>query len=149
MRRWPELVVAATVAGMYLGACCTVVVREGLTAGPFDMAAIYGYSCALTGWIDYPFGWLANPLAGAGVVLLICRRPGAAAVCGLLAFGPVVQWSVEWHRQGLWSMLRIGYDLWVASVGLLVVGSSIVWAGRRHGSQSPAELGTAADGGAR
>ncbi len=130
-QRLPELAIAAAVSGMYLWACCSVVVREGLSAGPFDLAAIYGFGCALTGWMDYPLGWLANPLLWAGVVLLVCRRPGAAAVCGLLAVGPVVQWSLEWHHQGLWRMLRVGYDLWVASVGLLAVGSSVVWAGRR------------------
>ncbi len=142
-RRLPELTVAAIVAAVYLGACCSVVVRKGLSAGPFDLAPIYGFSCALTGWMDYPFGWLANPLVWAGVVLLARRRPGAAAVCGLLAVGPVAQWSVEWHRQGLWRMLRAGYDLWVASVGLLAVGGSAAWAFRRLASD--AEPGAAAD----
>ena len=140
-RRFPELIVAVAVAGVYLWACCSVVVREGLSAGPFDLAAIYGFTCALIGWMDSPFGWLANPLVWAGVVLLACRRPGAAAVCGLLAVVPVVQWSAEWHRQGLWRTLRVGYDLWVASVGLLAVGSSVVWAGRRvwrHGTPNEA-----------
>src|SRR3954451_8243986 len=98
-RTIPERALAALVAGLYLWACCSVVVRAGLSAGPFDLAAIYGWNCALTGWMDYPLGWLANPLIWAGVALLACRRPGAAALCGLLAVGPVAQWSVEWHRQ--------------------------------------------------
>ena len=147
-RRLPELAVAAAVAGVYLWACCSVVVRAGLSAGPFDLAAIYGFNCALTGWMDYPLGWLANPLVWAGVVFLICRRPGAAAVCGFLAVGSVAQWSVEWHRQGLWLMLRVGYALWVASVGLLAIGSSVVWAGRRRVSARHTGSVTAADGGA-
>ena len=132
-RKAPEVAVAATVVAVYLWACCSVVVREGLSAGPFDLAAIYGFSCALTGWMDYPFGWLANPLIWVGVILLACGRPGFAAGCGLLAIGPVVQWSLEWDRQGLSHMLRAGYYLWVSSVGVLVAGSAGVWVARCAG----------------
>ena len=129
-RTAPELAVAATVVAVYLWACCSVVVREGLCAGPFDLAAIYGFSCALTGWMDYPLGWLANPLVWFGVVLLVCRHSGAATLCGLLAMVMAVQWSIEWNRQGLSHMLRAGYDLWLASIGLLVVGGGVVWTAR-------------------
>jgi hypothetical protein len=116
-RKVPELAVAATVITVYLWACCSVVVREGLSAGPFNMSAFDGFYCVLIGWLDYPFGWLANPLLWAGVVLLACRQSGAAAICGLLAIVPAVQWSLEWDRQGLSRMLGAGYTTcgWPAS----------------------------------
>lgn len=56
----PERVVSALVVGLYIAACCSVVVRSGLSAGPFDLAEVYGFSCALGGWSDYPIGWLAT-----------------------------------------------------------------------------------------
>src|SRR5439155_15052413 len=113
-----ERTVATLVAGLYLWACCSVVVREGLPAGPFDAPAIYGFRCALIGWMDYPVGWLANPLLWLGVVLLACGVRIAGLVCGGLAGLCVLQWSVEWHRLGQWHMIQEGYYLWMASVGV-------------------------------
>src|SRR4051794_35364031 len=115
-RKLPERAIAALVVGLYLAACSSVVVREGLSAGPFDLAAIYGFSCALTGWMDYPVGWLANPLLWAGVVLLACGLRIGAFLAGVLAALCALHWSLEWDRLGLWHMLRAGYFLWVASI---------------------------------
>lgn len=127
----PEYIVALVVAAVYLLACCSVVVRQGLPAGPFDLAAIYGYQCVLTGWHYFPIGWLANPLIGAGVILLFYRRPAVATLCGLTAAIATIQWSLEWNRQGLWGWLSLGYNLWLASIAILVVGSFGVWIARQ------------------
>lgn len=91
------------------------------------MAALYGWHAAVGGWNHYPFGWLANPLLWIGVVLLLRGKTTGAAVCGWLALIPVVQWTLEWKRLGLWDMVTSGYYLWAASVGVLVVGASILW----------------------
>ncbi len=128
-----ERIVAVIVTSVYVFACCSDVIRAGLSAGPFDYGPINGFDCVLTGWMHYPFAWLANQLLWLGIILLANGHSRPAAMCGLFALGPVVQWSVSWHHQGLWPMLQRGYYLWVASVVLLVVGSLIVYFVRAHG----------------
>ena len=141
----PERVAAALVAGVYLAACCSTVVRAGLSAGPFDLCPIGGFYCAILGWTVFPFGWLANPLLWAGVILLACGRSGAATVCGLLAVVPVTQWSLAWDRQGLWPALAAGYYLWIASAGLLATSGPFLSFFRAIEQQSHAESGAAPD----
>jgi len=137
-RRKASELAAAAAAAVYLLACCSVALSEGYQAGKLRLAAVYGFECALFGWVEYPFGWLANPLIWAGVVLLAAGRGRAAALCGLLAGVPMLHWSLGWDRQGLGHMLRAGYYLWVASAVVLAAGGGAVWAVRAHGQQGPA-----------
>jgi hypothetical protein len=125
--RVPELAVAALVTGLYISACFSVVVRAGMSTGPFEFGPIYGLSCVLLGWMDFPVGWLANPILWIGIVLLALGYRGAASICGLLALGPAVAWSLEWHGLGFWHTLRDGYYLWAASIVVLITGSSVLW----------------------
>lgn len=133
--RWrqkaPELAVASTVLVLFLSACCSIVVRK-VGVGWFNMfnVPVNGFFCVLVGWGDYPFGWLANPLLGTGIVLLCCGRSRAAFRCGMVAIVPVVQWSLDWRWHGQWRMISTGYYLWVASVVMLVAGAFAVQAMR-------------------
>ena len=108
-----------------------------------------GIGCLLFGWIgvfsflEYPanwdyssgFGWaawLANPLALAGAVLLIFRRPtGAAAFCFLSVVVGMLFVIDPPRVRGHSDIPRVGAVLWLGSLVVLTIAAMI----RRGGSK--------------
>lgn len=122
----PDRIVGVFALVLYSGACFTVVVRKGLSGGPFEFGDIYGLHCISTGWMVDFVGWLANPAVAMGVVLLILARPTGAAIFGVMAMICAVIWSVDWYQLGVWQMLRVGYFLWMGSILVVSFGSVLL-----------------------
>jgi hypothetical protein len=67
--------------------------------------------------------WVANPLFGLGLVLLVAGRRGAALACGLGAVAAGLG-AVHLDVRGPWR-LREGYSLGVGGMGRLAAGSGL------------------------
>jgi hypothetical protein len=82
-----------------------------------------GMDCLLSGWFHFPIGWLANPLLFAAIVLLVIRFRLVAFLLATGATGLAWFWTQEFCRQFPANLLMPGYDWWLRSMQVLVIGS--------------------------
>lgn len=82
-----------------------------------------GLQALLMGFLVNPIGWLANVLLAAGLVLFHAGRFKPAVIIGAAAAACAAM-PLVWP---LGLALEIGYYMWMSSVVIFLVGSSLCW----------------------
>lgn len=114
----------ACLSGIAYGVALSSTAIGGFWTGPdFDHPPMSGWDCLRTGWLFFPEGWLANPLTFAAVILLLTRCRIAAFFLAAGALGLAWLWTYDFSREFSAKLLMAGYDWWVLSMQILLVGS--------------------------
>jgi len=121
--RIPEIAVALTFLAAYAAALLAPAVNRIWTGPDFLIGPFTGANCLLTGWLHFPVGWTANPIAFAASLLLITKHRTGALLLALISMLLTWIWNIEFCSQFPADMLLIGYHWWKLSIGILCVGS--------------------------
>jgi hypothetical protein len=126
--RW---VTAAAVGVPYAVSLC-LPAWTGTIDGP--NTTVPGLLALLLGWTVTPLTWLANVLLLIGVMQFREGRLRSAAIFGAAVAGCASQLLV-WPPGGD-NVLEVGYYVWLSSMVIFFVGSSLAWRLRRLLSES-------------
>jgi hypothetical protein len=115
--------VIVSLTGIAYGVALFSTAIGGFWTGPdFDHPPMSGWECLLWGWLHFPIGWLANPLMFVAVILLLTRCRIVAFFLAAGAIGLAWLWTYDFSRQFSAKLLMAGYDWWVLSMQVLLVG---------------------------
>jgi hypothetical protein len=133
---YPGLLPALAVLVLYLGACAAPAIEGTNIHGDSDGGApgwVLLYLGAIAIFVpSWWLAWWANPVLVLGWVLLLARRPRAAAISGAVAlFLSLGTWLPPVGEP------LVGYFLWVGSMAGLVAGS--LWTRARLARQAESE----------
>jgi hypothetical protein len=104
---------------------------------PSNMVGLAAFINGIFGVFMGQFAWLANPLAGLAIILILCRAYRASLIAAILAVlvaqhtWAVVNTTISGDEGGvtkyLVTGLGAGFYLWCASFVILAVGAIVAW----------------------
>ena len=122
----PIIIVCFLTLSLYVAACLFPAVRldDGTHSHmSFSIGTPFGWQCLLLGWMVEPAAWSANLFLLAGLIYLVCRRPGVATALGVVA---ALLGLTTLNVRPLQDM-RIGFFLWGSSLESFAIGSFVIW----------------------
>ena len=104
---------------------------------PSEMVGLAAFINGIFGVFMGQFAWLANPLGGLAIILVLCRAYRVSLVAAILAVlvaqhtWAVVNTTISGDEGGvtkyLVTGLGVGFYLWCASFVILALGAIVAW----------------------